>query len=601
MADTMPAPAPDPNDPTQTTPASTPGTGFFSTMLTPVGPARPAPAGPDLATTGTAEVPVDGTTSAIYHGTSDADEKNSSNSTSTAQKKGIMRAWLIAGATRWGKGGGTQNKRLDMKKARASARQVKETRQVSINRSGGMFSGGSGSSGKGATSASGNGVGKGSGKSPANGTKNSNGSAHKGPSGRSGSNSGPGRGGASGGAAGGKQAGGSSHKQPKTDSKAPGSKGGTGGGAAPKTPNGADRKASGTSGNGKSGTPGQSGGKDHKGNRPKTSTDDGRGRISLRKDPKGPKATDQKTETKDAKGTPGASLKGTAAAKGADTKPAADTNKKINLKKKTTPDKDQTKGQEAETKGKTGQQNIPQTGERFSTRDSRETGYRDGTRIGKATAHAKAYRDGVKDGYQDITESAAQEKTRLDQAHADHKKKIEESPVPPQTSADYHQTPQAPPEPTGPQPIKVDRIDATHLQLGAGATRTVISRGEVRSLKQFERRLADRFNALIKVAETTKAFQAHAQDQAAKALVLMEQAKAVKGGDSLAGKLARFAENAKAQAAIAEHIHQRAVRSADACKATLSNVSTRYSGMYKAVVDSPETSPAEMAYYKEAN
>ncbi|KIF66302.1 hypothetical protein HY68_37010 [Streptomyces sp. AcH 505] len=679
MADAIPAPVPNPNDPTPNTPATTPSAGLFSTMLTPIGPARPAPTGPDLTTTGTPEAPVDGTSSATYHGTTDADDKTGSSNSSTTEKKGIIRAWFLAGATRWAKGGGTQNKRLDMRKAKASAMQVKETRQVSLNRSGGLFSGGSGASGKGSNSASGKGASKGPGKGPVKGPKNTNGSTNKGPSGRSGNGSGPGRSGGSGGSGAGsgggsKQPGGGAHKQPKPDSSSKGpkgagskgadGKGAAGGGTAPKTPNGSNQKNSGTSAGGKAGPSGQAGsnaktapggGQGPKGDSPKTPKNDGssdRGRISLRKDPKDPKSdkdsrkqpdpkAGRKTDPKGTTSTPGASTKDTAATKDSNAKPAS-TDKKNDLTKKTTPDKPPAKGHETPdgTKGK--------TGKTFSVRDSRETGYRDGTRIGKTTAHVKAYRDGVKDGYSDVTEAAAQEKKRLDKAHADHKKQIEESPLAtPRSSADYHQTgapvPAEPkltdeeaistlrwmqtsaaeagdqevadkigkdiderlerlqPAPAGPQPIKVDRIDGTHLYLGEGSARNTVSRGEVRSLKQFERRLTERALALATVAETTKKLHVHAQNQAGEAQTYLEQAKSIEGGDRLTGKLVRLADKAKAQAADAEQVYKRAVRSADACNAVLTNVSTRYSGMYKAVVDSPETGPAEMAYYKESN
>ncbi|MFW3477462.1 hypothetical protein [Streptomyces microflavus] len=220
-----------------------------------------------------------------------------------------------------------------------------------------------------------------------------------------------------------------------------------------------------------------------------------------------------------------------------------------------------------------------------------------------AAALARAYRDGVKDGWADTLTAADHEKALLDDAHEDRKNSRDqtresEQPVTTATasSADHHDT-----APDGPlQPIQVTGIDAKHLHLGDGASRTSISRGEVRSLKQFERRLEDRLTTLQATADTTKQLQAHAEGQAQQAQNLLEQAKAVKGGDKLTTALSRLAEDAKKQAIEAEEIHKRAVRSADACGAVLANVTTRYSVMYQAVVDSPETVPAELAYYQGA-
>ena len=92
--------------------------------------------------------------------------------------------------------------------------------------------------------------------------------------------------------------------------------------------------------------------------------------------------------------------------------------------------------------------------------------------------------------------------------------------------------------------------------------------------------------------------QAHADAQAANAQNLMEKARGVKGGNKLTGALTRLHDDAKTQAMEAGEIHKRAVRSADACAALLANVTTRYADMYKAVIDSPETAPAELAYYQ---
>lgn len=165
-----------------------------------------------------------------------------------------------------------------------------------------------------------------------------------------------------------------------------------------------------------------------------------------------------------------------------------------------------------------------------------------------------------------------------------------EQPVNAGSSADYHQ-----PEPV--KPIEVRGVTGSHVLLGDGAGKDSMSRGEVRSLKSFERRLAAKSTTMQKVAEDTKGLKAHAEEQANKATRLLEAAKAVKGGEKLAASLAKLQEAAQVQSGKAEEIHQRAVRAADACRTVLANVETRYGGMYKAVVDSPETSPAETLFY----
>ena len=73
----------------------------------------------------------------------------------------------------------------------------------------------------------------------------------------------------------------------------------------------------------------------------------------------------------------------------------------------------------------------------------------------------------------------------------------------------------------------------------------------------------------------------------------------MKGGEKLVASLAKLADAAQVQATKAAEINKRAVRSQEACKTLTANTETRYGGIYKAVVDSPETSPAEMNYYRE--
>ncbi len=53
-------------------------------------------------------------------------------------KEGVFKTLIRAGATRWAKGGGAANKRLELEKARAGAHQVKETRTTTVMKSPGL-------------------------------------------------------------------------------------------------------------------------------------------------------------------------------------------------------------------------------------------------------------------------------------------------------------------------------------------------------------------------------------------------------------------------------------------------------------------------------
>ncbi|MEU4301940.1 hypothetical protein, partial [Kitasatospora aureofaciens] len=131
---------------------------------------------------------------------------------------------------------------------------------------------------------------------------------------------------------------------------------------------------------------------------------------------------------------------------------------------------------------------------------------------------------------------------------------------------------------------------------GAGHT---MSRGEVRTLKQFERRLAAKGQVLAKVAEGSKDIRATAVDQATRAQRLAEDAKQVKGGDRLVAMAQRLAERVQTLRAKAEQTEKGAERGTEAVKALASNAEKRHGVIYKAVVDSPLTSPAEREFYQD--
>ena len=159
------------------------------------------------------------------------------------------------------------------------------------------------------------------------------------------------------------------------------------------------------------------------------------------------------------------------------------------------------------------------------------------------------------------------------------------------TSTDHHPT-------TDPTPIPVDHVSSTHVFLGEGAHQASMPRVEIRSLKAFERRLEEQATRLDTRAEQTRGLKAHADQQAQDAGRLVEAARSAEAGAKYIGTLTRLQEAAQIQAAQADEIHKRALRGAEHCRTTLNNAQTRYGGIYQAVVDSPETSPAELDFYK---
>lgn len=627
-ASTVPAAVPEPTNTPGATEPNTPAQGLLASMLAPVDPARTAfsltpQAAANGATNTTSDTTVTGVSSDAYHGddTPKSTDNSGSGNGNGKPPQGVIRAWLLAGAERWKKGAGVNVKRLEVKAAQARAHQVKETRSTTNQAPAplGKTNGG-GAAGK---PGSGSGAGAGAGKGLGSKSTESGGGTAKGPKNRSsdtrsngaGKNSSNGSGGRTAPGSGGGRGGTPAPTKTETPKPAPKnpkrpntpkpkkdtppknpsnttSKGdtdttppkiqakGKDNTNTPGSPASGSKGATGSSGkggaagtSGKSGTP--DGAKDTNG---KNTSPKGAGPGGTPAAPhsKGNKPSLLK-RLQDKNTKPGAPAgKGTEDSKATE-KPATDP-------------KDDTAPQApaAPAKGKT----TPDTGTKVDTRKSRETGYRDGTRGALAAAHIKAYKDGVRDGWTDTTEAADRNKARLDQAHTDRKTSRKDPSVnAPASSADYQQS-------TGPQPIPVAGVTPTHVLLGPGANRASLSRGEVRSLKGFERRLQAQADAMSKRAEQTKGMKAHADQQVQQAAQLLEQARGAKGGDRLVGKLTKLQEAAQSQAGKAEEIHKRALRAADTARTVLTNTETRYGAMYQAVVDSPETAPAELDFYK---
>ncbi|MFG2970807.1 hypothetical protein ACGFZS_46815 [Streptomyces sp. NPDC048288] len=573
--DTVPAATPGPPDPPNT-PATTaatgqtPSKGFLASMVSAVEPARATfdivpttgtdtPAGAD----GVLDRSAPGVSSASYR---DADQATANDPDGRQRKAqgSIWKAWWLAGAQRWAKGGGTANKRLDLRKAKANSHQVKENRTTTFSRSGPALVK--------------NSMGSGSGTKQ-NGSKSGGNSHGKGPVNSSGNRS-------------------NTHGRD-----------GSGGRSGSHGPAGADtRKQSGGRGQHGQGGKGSSGAAGADGSRTSGKHTDG-SRDSKTKAPK--HSTDKPGHA------PGSGSSGGTGKQGADGKSGA------HGKDGKTGGAGHPGGQGASGKH-TGTSSADT---RTPLEKSREIGHKDGGSVRNVVDHVKAYKDGVADGYRDKKDENAKEHDRLDKAHEDHKTAKADAerntkptdPAKPTSGTENTGGDGRPPLKTvvngqpititddnapledplmkTPTPIQAQGIDATTITLGDGFLKNKVSRGELRRFKQYEGRLEARITGLAQVADATRALAAQARDQATECQNLAEQAKNVKGGEKLVAALTRLADNAKAQAEEADEVNKTAVKAHDFAKAVLSNIQTRYAPLYQAVVDSDETKPAELKFY----
>ncbi|MFG2885700.1 hypothetical protein ACGFYV_25980 [Streptomyces sp. NPDC048297] len=494
-------------------------------------------------------------------------------------KEGMVKTLIRAGATRWAKGGGTANKRLDLEKAKAGAHQVKETRTTTLMKSPGLPTrNGSGGAGGGGQNSGGNGGGNSGRNSTGNGSTGAGRGGSGGATGGAGhGSSGTNRSGGSGGGSGtsGNGGGGSSKDTSSKGAKDSGSKGkdGSSGNAGAGGKAGKDGKAGASGSGGGSTSGGSSGG--NSGNS-KDKADEGQGAKA-----------DLKKGGGSGQGSGGSSGSGGGSGSSGD----AGKNGKD---------------------GKDGDQGSNGTDSRTPLQRSREMGHGDGSAVRNVIDHVKAYSKGAKDGYQDKKEENGKEHARLDKAHTGHKAKQQDPKKddPKQrgttvTGPSGQTLVIAPPDEgddgvsTDVKPLLVKEIDANTLTLGTEGARGSINRKELRNFKQYERKLEAKENHLIKVADACKSLEAAAEDEAKECQELAEQAKAVEGGEKLAAKLTKLADAAKAQAAEAAELHKRAKRAAEMCKVVLTNIGTRYAPLYKAVVDSDETKPAELRFYND--
>lgn len=636
-SDTVPAAAPGPGEPAGNSTTHTPQPPHrLGGLLSAIDPARPTgfTMNPTTENTEPGEPTLTGATSDNYHPTTDTNTSSANRNSGTGNGRGeqrVWRAWMLAGAERWRKGADARNKALDIQKARAQALQVKESR--SVNRSEKIV-GGSTSAGSNTTSNSG--------KSIDNKTRQhhsgNGGSGSNGSGGRGGNSGGRGNGGGSGG-----PGGNGGHRRENSGTGSSQRNGsGNGGRFRPSGPgNGRDGRGGGSHSAGSSGSgpgPGSGGrgsnnsgggGAGARGPQGPSGPAGGRGPSSSTPRPQTPSAgrsenarqnqaagsggrpnTPQRVHTPgDNSGRPWRNPPTQPGATNPNTpnnprnpQNPNNSNPRPNNQPGNTPPTPPTTNRVSLEKTPTRPTNPP-TPSPYTrtprTQSSRETGYRDGARAAQAANHVIAYSHGVRDGWTDQREHGRREAVQLDQAHAHHTQQRQQPAAPQTPTLKVPPMPTHAPTNTAPQPVQVTGIDATHIQLGTGASRTHISRGEVRTLAGFQRKLAEKTDALTQISERTRALEAHAKVQADRITNLLEQARAVKGGEKLAAALTRLQEAAKVQEGHAAEVRKRAVRAQEACTTVAANTDTRYSGIYQAVIDSPETAPAELSYYRD--
>lgn len=597
--DTVPAAVPGPPEtpPTNTTSSSPAPTGFLAAMVAPVEPARPTPAAFDLTPTdGTTAHPAaaDGALDRSTPGVSSDSFRNTTDQATrgndpagTRQKRSVWKELWLAAATRWAKGGGTANKRLELQKAMAQAKahQVKETRTTNMVRSGGLPVRDTGGSGAGTRKGNDKPSGNSGGKAPSNSSGNRSNGGGRGGAGNSG-NSGAGGGRGSNGSSGG-NGNGNGRGPAGKDTSTHGPRG-----AADKTKNtgtdntggkakdagrntgtqGGTGKQGGSGANGKDGASGKAGatGKDSK---------TAGGVTDLTKNPKNGKGKDT----------------------GADGAPGG--------------------------RGTNGHANGSAT-DKPSLQGSRETGHGDGSNVRRVVDHVVAYTDGVRDGWDDEKAKNAKEHDRLDKAHDQQRdKKTGTDPANPKndgkpgdkngptagstddqiTATTKNGRPQVvivteegdDGVSTDVKPLTVTSIDANALTLGTDGARNSIGRRELRNYCQYQTKLENKQTVLQKIHEACKQLQTEAENEAKDCQNLAEQAKSVEGGEKLVAQLNKLAEAAKNQATEAGELAKQAQRAAEMCKVVLTNIRTRYQPLYQAVVDSDVIKPGEMRFYND--
>lgn len=160
------------------------------------------------------------------------------------------------------------------------------------------------------------------------------------------------------------------------------------------------------------------------------------------------------------------------------------------------------------------------------------------------------------------------------------------------------------PGPEGPPPVpaQVLFVGEDAIQYADGATGEIrtASRREIRTLKAFERRLAEKAGTLERLVESSRSTVADAEAQTKRAQDLLAAAKGVKGGEIVIRALSRLAETSQALRNKALAVQRGAGRSSEQVRRTVLNANVRHGGIYQAVADSPLTTPAERSFYRDS-
>lgn len=123
---------------------------------------------------------------------------------------------------------------------------------------------------------------------------------------------------------------------------------------------------------------------------------------------------------------------------------------------------------------------------------------------------------------------------------------------------------------------------------------------EVQTLRQLTRFLQGKELETQQIADGCKQAQAVSANRVNEIQQLIEDCRdpKVKGGTHLIASLQRLHEATTAQAKEAEKLAGTAARGVEALRTLNQNAEVRHGGVYRAVVDSDETSPAERAFYQ---
>ncbi|MFE2324615.1 hypothetical protein ACFXD5_11970 [Streptomyces sp. NPDC059385] len=244
-------------------------------------------------------------------------------------------------------------------------------------------------------------------------------------------------------------------------------------------------------------------------------------------------------------------------------------------------------------KGKTKPRKGP-----YTAQPAREAGFRAGAQQAAVEADEAAWKDGHADGEQAIRDKAARDKQQMDAARdrtrgvqpVPTKPTIPPAPLTPPTPASAPASAAASATPLG------AKVSGDTVQLSNGTTMT---RGEVRTLRSLTRFLDGKQHDTHQITDQCKQAKEVSAGRVQQIQKLIERCQdpKIKGGIHLIASLQKLHEATELQAREAEQMYGNAERGIEALRTLNHNAEARHGGVYKAVADSPETSPAERAFY----